>query len=338
MYKVFIDGAHGTTGLEIRERLEDRDDVEILEIDEDLRKDLDARAEMAGHADVTIMCLPDAASRELADILPPDVRVIDTSTAHRVDPDWVYGMPELHPGMRDEIKNAVKVANPGCHATGFILLIRPLVDAGLIPEDAVLSCFCITGYSGGGRKMIEDYDLKHAELLAEAGFISDMNQAAEKEEEPEAFAVSPAQYALGQSHKHLPEMKMMSGLVKEPVFCPVVGDYYRGMVMTVELPRELVNEGSGTRGSLIGSIRDVYRKRYDKEPLIRTEDGPEDGFLYSDTMSMSDGLEIMVLGNDDRVLLVSRFDNLGKGASGAAVQNLNIMLGIDETKGLKICF
>ena len=338
MYKVFIDGAHGTTGLEIRERLAGRDDVEVIEIEEDLRKDLNARAEMAGRADVTMMCLPDAASKELSDVLPPDVRVIDTSTAHRVDPGWVYGMPELTSGMRDEIRNAARVANPGCHATGFILLARPLVDAGLIPADAVLSCFCITGYSGGGRKMIEDYDLKHAELLAEADFITDQKPAGMNSSGPAEFAVSPVQYAISQSHKHLPEMKMMSGLNKEPVFCPVVGDYYRGMVMTIELPREMVNEEAYAGESLIEKIREIYRKRYENEPLIRMTSGPENGFLYSNTMSMSDGFEIMVHGNDDRVLLVSRFDNLGKGASGAAVQNLNIMLGIDETKGLKICF
>lgn len=316
-YNVFIDGGHGTTGLEIRERLAGRDDIQILEIADDLRKDLDARVEMAKRADVTIMCLPDAASKELAEALPEDVRVIDTSTAHRTDPDWVYGMPELEPAKREEIRNASRVANPGCHATGFILLARPLIDAGLIDPDAVLSCFCVTGYSGGGRKMIDDYDSKHG-----GGTV-----------------VSPSQYALGQSHKHLPEMKKMSCLEKEPVFCPVVGDYYRGMVMTVELPEELIsrNKADVSGGSdMIGVIRSSYIKRYKDEPLISITDGPEDGFLYSDTMSMSDRFEIMTLGNSERILLISRFDNLGKGASGAAVQNMNIMLGIDETKGLRL--
>ncbi len=319
-YKVFIDGGHGTTGLEIRDRLSGRSDIEIIDIEEDLRKDLSARVETAKRADVTIMCLPDGAARELAAALPEDVRVIDTSTAHRVDPGWVYGMPELCPEIRGKIRNANRVANPGCHATGFILLARPLADAGIIPREAVLSCFCVTGYSGGGRKMIEDYELKH---------------------------VSPAQYALGQSHKHLPEMKLMSGLDNEPVFCPVVGDYYRGMVMTIEIPAGLISpaglsgtasvkEGGACGEDLAECIKDVYRKRYSGEELISIAETPENGFLYSDTMAMKDGLEIMVSGNSDRILLISRFDNLGKGASGAAVQNLNIMLGIDEARGLRL--
>ena len=311
MYKVFIDGGHGTTGLEIRDRLSGRSGIQIIDIDEKYRKDLSARVEMAKKADVTIMCLPDAASRELAAALPPDVRVIDTSTAHRTEPDWVYGMPELELGKRDEIRNAARVANPGCHATGFILLARPLVDAGLISSKSSLSCFCITGYSGGGRKMIEDYDRMHKDS-----------------------AVSPAQYALGQSHKHLPEMKKMSGLEKEPVFCPVVGDYYRGMVMTVEIPGEMLDTAEGA--DPVECVKEAYRKRYLDEPLISITDPPENGFLYSDTSAMSDRFEIMTAGNRDRILAVSRFDNLGKGASGAAVQNLNIMLGIDETTGLRI--
>ena len=318
-YRVFIDGGHGTTGLEIRERLIRRDDIDIVEIDNSLRKDLSARVETAKSADVTIMCLPDEASRELAEALPQDVRVIDTSTAHRVDPAWVYGMPELDEGSRDRIRNSSRVANPGCHATGFIILARPLVDAGMLTEDTVLSCFCITGYSGGGRKMIEDYDRRHRELLSSAS------------EDASGMAVSPAQYALSQEHKHLPEMKLMSGLGREPLFCPVVGDFYRGMVMTVEIPREALAAGIGK-----DDILDALSDRYKNEPLIRITDLPDGGFLYSDTMSMSDGIEIMAGGNEDRMILVSRFDNLGKGASGAAVQNMNIMLGIDETKGLRI--
>ena len=304
-YRVFIDGGHGTTGLEIHDRLSCRDDIEILEIEEDLRKDLSARVSMAEKADVTLMCLPDAASIELADALPSGVRVIDTSTAHRVDPSWVYGMPELDPSKRDEIRKADRVANPGCHATGFILLARPLVDAGVISGDSALTCFCITGYSGGGKKMISDYDVMHSE----------------------GKTVSPMQYAIGQAHKHLPEMKMMSGLSKEPVFCPVVGDFYRGMEMTIELPDPAAS---------LSDIRNIYAERYAGEKLIYVADPPESGTLYSDALSGSDRFEITVSGNEDRAILVARFDNLGKGASGAAVQNLNIMLGIDETKGL-IC-
>ena len=305
MNKVFIDGAHGTTGLEIRERLCARDDIEILDIDESMRKDLGARVEAAKQADVTIMCLPDAASVELAENLPDDVRVIDTSTAHRVNDSWVYGMPELFEGQRDLIRSSSRVANPGCHATGFILLVRPLVDAGLIKPDQSLSCFCVTGYSGGGRKMIENYE-KNGPF-------------------------TPGQYAIQQSHKHLPEMVKMTGLTKEPLFCPVVGDYYRGMVMTVELPGEALTKAAGVSG-----IRELYESRYESEPLIGISDVPEGGFIYSDTMSDSDRYEIIVGGNDDRILLISRFDNLGKGASGAAVQNLNLMLGEEETLGLRI--
>ena len=307
--RIFIDGAHGTTGLEIHERLAGRSDMEILEIDDSLRKDLSARVELANTADVTIMCLPDDASRELADAVPDDVRLIDTSTAPRTSEGWVYGMPELYEGKRQEIRNANRVANPGCHASGFIILARPLVDAGVISPDAVLSCFCVTGYSGGGKKMIDDFDQKHACTRA----------------------VSPMQYALGQSHKHLPEMAMMSGLYKAPVFCPVVGDFLRGMVMTIELPKELMSEDLG-----ISDIKTLFTERYKDEPLINVVEGPETGFLESDTMQMKDSVEIMALGNDDRLILISRFDNLGKGASGAAVQNLNIMLGINETEGLRI--
>lgn len=304
-YKVFIDGAHGTTGLEIRERLETRSDIELLEIDDSLRKDVKARVGAAEQADVTILCLPDAASVELADSLPEDVRVIDTSTAHRTKEGWIYGMPELLPGQRELIKGASRVANPGCHATGFILLARPLIDLGLISPDQGLSCFCITGYSGGGRKMITDYQ--------------------------ENGPFTPGQYAISQSHKHLPEMVKMTGLTKAPLFCPVVGDYYRGMVMTIEIPREdFVRE--------IGCdvLRSLYEERYGNEPLISVAEEPESGFIYSDTMSESDRYEIIVSGNDERILLISRFDNLGKGASGAAVQNLNLMLGAEETCGLRL--
>ena len=318
-YSVFIDGGHGTTGLEIRGRLSSRGDIRLVEIDDSLRKDLGARIEAARESDVTIMCLPDDASRELAGALPPDVRVIDTSTAHRTDPAWVYGMPELYEGKRDEIRNATRVANPGCHASGFILLTRPLVDAGVIPPDAQLTCFCITGYSGGGRKMIEDYDRMHRELLDSPGA------------DGRGMAVSPAQYALSQEHKHLPEMKLMAGLEKEPVFCPVVGDFYRGMVITVELTEDMM-----ARKLSPDDIRGIYSERYGSEPLIGISEAPESGFLYSDTMSMSDRFEIMAMGGSGRIILVSRFDNLGKGASGAAVQNLNIMLGAEETEGLRI--
>ena len=307
-YKVFIDGGHGTTGLKIHERLDQRDDIEILRIDEAHRKDLDARIEMTKQADISILCLPDAASRELAQAAPPDVRLIDTSTAHRTNPDWVYGMPELAPGQREKIRNAARVANPGCHATGFILLVRPLVDAGILPPDYPLDAFCITGYSGGGKKMIQNHE----------------------KADREAYLSSPGQYGLTQKHKHLPEMVMMTGISRAPAFSPIVGDFYSGMVMTVPLHTGMLHGSPGPE-----EIRQVYRERYGEEKLIRVMDkDPEDGFIHSNVMAGSDEFQIFVTGNDERVLLLSRFDNLGKGASGQAVQNMNIMLGIEETKGV----
>ncbi|SFO04530.1 N-acetyl-gamma-glutamyl-phosphate reductase [Eubacterium pyruvativorans] len=307
-YKVFIDGGHGTTGLKIHERLDQRDDIEILRIDEAHRKDLDAKIEMTKQADISILCLPDAASRELAQAAPPDVRLIDTSTAHRTNPDWVYGMPELAPGQREKIRNAARVANPGCHATGFILLVRPLVDAGILPPDYPLDAFCITGYSGGGKKMIQNHE----------------------KADREAYLSSPGQYGLTQKHKHLPEMVMMTGISQAPAFSPIVGDFYSGMVMTVPLHTGMLHGSPGPE-----EIRQVYRERYGEEKMIRVMDkDPEDGFIHSNVMAGSDEFQIFVTGNEERVLLLSRFDNLGKGASGQAVQNMNIMLGIEETKGV----
>ena len=307
-YKVFIDGGHGTTGLKIHERLDQRDDIEILRIDEAHRKDLDARIEMTKQADISILCLPDAASQELAQAAPPDVRLIDTSTAHRTNPDWVYGMPELAPGQREKIRNAARVANPGCHATGFILLVRPLVDAGILPPDYPLDAFCITGYSGGGKKMIQNHE----------------------KADREAYLSSPGQYGLTQKHKHLPEMVMMTGISRAPAFSPIVGDFYSGMVMTVPLHTGMLHGSPGPE-----EIRQVYRERYGEEKLIRVMDkDPEDGFIHSNVMAGSDEFQVFVTGNEERVLLLSRFDNLGKGASGQAVQNMNIMLGIEETKGV----
>ena len=293
-YKVFIDGGHGTTGLKIHERLDQRDDIEILRIDEAHRKDLDARIEMTKQADISILCLPDAASQELAQAAPPDVRLIDTSTAHRTNPDWVYGMPELAPGQREKIRNAARVANPGCHATGFILLVRPLVDAGILPPDYPLDAFCITGYSGGGKKMIQNHE----------------------KADREAYLSSPGQYGLTQKHKHLPEMVMMTGISRAPAFSPIVGDFYSGMVMTVPLHTGMLHGSPGPE-----EIRQVYRERYGGEKLIRVMDkDPEDGFIHSNVMAGSDEFQIFVTGNEERVLLLSRFDNLGKGASGQAVQ------------------
>lgn len=308
MKKVFIDGAHGTTGLRINEYLAERPDIQVLEIDPEKRKDVEARANMIGQADVSILCLPDQAAREIAAAAPPDAVIIDTSTAHRTDPEWTYGMPELTADQREKIRSSTRIANPGCHATGFILLVRPLIDAGLLDKDSLLTCFCMTGYSGGGKKMIAGY------------------------EDPERPAVldSPGQYALSQMHKHLPEMVKMTGLANAPCFSPVVADFYSGMVMTVPLHLAMLKQGTG-----MADIFAAFHGRYDSEPLITVCDAaPDSGTVYSNPMAGSNCMEIYVTGNEERILLIASFDNLGKGASGAAVQNLNIVLGTEETAGL----
>ena len=308
MYKVFIDGAHGTTGLRINEYLAQRPDIQILEIDPELRKDTGARINMIKEADVSILCLPDQASREIAAAAPADSVIIDTSTAHRTDPDWTYGMPELTADQRDKIRSSTRIANPGCHASGFILLVRPLIDAGLLDKDALLTCFCMTGYSGGGKKMIADYE-------------NDGRDAA---------LDSPGQYALGQSHKHLPEMVAMTGIANAPCFSPVVADFYSGMVMTVPIHTAMLKDGAD-----IDDVKETLHKKYDSEALITVlDEAPESGKVYSNPMAGSNGMEIYVTGNEERMLLIASYDNLGKGASGAAVQNLNIVLGTEETAGL----
>ena len=305
MIKVFIDGSAGTTGLRIRERLSARKDIELLILPEETRKDPAARADALNSAAVSFLCLPDAAAVEAASFVTnADAVVIDTSTAHRVAEGWVYGMPELA-GQREKLKAAKRIANPGCHATGFISLVAPLVAAGLLKKDVRLSAFSLTGYSGGGKKMIAEYEV----------------------EEPDPLYRAPRQYALGQTHKHLPEMSKLCGLDHSPVFCPIVAPYYAGMEVTVPLtPAE-------TSASVEG-IREAYRAYY-KDGLIRfTEGTDENGFLSAGAFAGRDDLEVSVYGNDERILLVSRFDNLGKGASGAAIQNMNIALGLNESEGL----
>lgn len=308
MHKVFIDGAHGTTGLRINEYLAGRSDIQVLEIDPEKRKDTEARINMIKEADVSILCLPDQASREIAAAAPADSVIIDTSTAHRTDPDWTYGMPELTADQRDKIRKSTRIANPGCHASGFILLVRPLIEAGLLGKDALLTCFCVTGYSGGGKKMIADY---------------------ENSGRPEVLD-SPGQYALGQTHKHLPEMVGMTGLENAPCFSPVVADFYSGMVMTVPLHAAMLKNGAD-----IEDVKKTLHNRYENEPLIKVNDAaPDAGLVYSNPMAGSNGVEMYVTGNEERILLIASYDNLGKGASGAAVQNLNIVLGTEETAGL----
>ena len=302
--KVFIDGSAGTTGLRIRERLESRDELELLSLPAELRKDLKAREEIINAADVAFFCLPDAASLEAASLVHSDTLIIDTSTAHRTLDDWAYGFPELF-GLREKIQNSQRIGNPGCHASGFISLVEPLVHEGLLSPALSMSCFSVTGYSGGGKSMIADY---------------------EAENRPAALS-SPRQYALGQAHKHLKEMKKICGLESEPVFCPIVADYYSGMAVTVPVFRR------DLRGS-VEDIRDLYRERY-HSAIVHYEE-PDDPMIAGNELSGRDDMKIMVAGNEDRILLISVFDNLGKGASGAAIQNMNILLGLDETTGLVV--
>lgn len=303
MTKVFIDGSAGTTGLRIADRLKERKDIELITLPDAERKDPERRKEAVNLADICFLCLPDEAAKEtVAMVENPDTAVIDTSTAHRVSPDFVYGFPEIT--GRDRIKNSKRIANPGCHATGFISLIFPLVNQGIIKPDARLCCFSITGYSGGGKKMIAEYESsERSELLG-----------------------APRQYGLTQQHKHLKEMAAVTGLLNPPVFCPVVGDFYSGMEVTVTLNK------SDFKASL-SEIKEVYKSFYTGK-VVSFSDEQEEGFLSAGILSGKDGLTVSAFGNDDRIILVSRFDNLGKGASGAAVQNMNIVMGIDETEGL----
>ena len=305
MTRVFIDGKSGTTGLRLAERLAGRKDIEILTIAEEKRRDPAARAEMLNAADVAFLCLPDDAAREAVSLLSNDrTVVIDTSTAHRVNPEWCYGMAEL-PGQREKIRNAKRIANPGCHASGFIALAAPLVKAGVLRPEVRLSCFSLTGYSGGGKKMIAEYEDGGRPALYEA----------------------PRQYGLGQTHKHLPEMAAHSGLIHAPVFCPIVAAYCAGMEVTVPLTPD---ETTATPEQ----IRKVYRDAYGSGMIRYAEGADENGFLSAGAMAGRDSMEVSVFGNEERILLTARFDNLGKGASGAAIQNMNIALGLEEAEGL----
>ena len=305
MTTVFIDGSAGTTGLRIRDRLADRKDLRLMILPEDLRKDPSARADALNSADISFLCLPDTASIEAVSfVTDPHGVIIDTSTAHRTAEGWIYGMPELS-GQREKIALAKRIANPGCHATGFIALIAPLVEDGLLSSDVHLSAFSLTGYSGGGKKMIAEYEAPDTDPLYRA----------------------PRQYGLGQTHKHLPEMSVVCGLQHAPVFCPIVAPYYAGMEVTVPLT-------PADTSASPEEIRKVYRDYY-HSGLIRFAEAPdENGFLSAGARAGRDSLEVSVFGNGERILLISRFDNLGKGASGAAIQNMNIALGLDEAEGL----
>ena len=309
MKKVFIDGKAGTTGLRIEERLSGRDDIEIVTISEELRKDPAAKKEILNSVDVAFLCLPDAASIESVGLIDnPDVVVIDTSTAHRTNPQWAYGFPELDASFEEKIKSSKRIAVPGCHASGFIALIYPLVKNGILPKDALLTAHSLTGYSGGGKSMIAQYEA----------------------DELESLLVGPRQYGLTQKHKHLPEMVKITGLENAPVFCPIVGTFYSGMEVTVPLFKSQLLKGG------LDEIKEVYKNAYNG-PIVTFKDGDDEGgFLSSVKLEGKDSMQIEAYGNEERIILVARYDNLGKGASGAAVECLNIVLGADKTKTLEI--
>ncbi len=308
MVKVFIDGREGTTGLRIYERLAERQDISLIVLSEEKRKDPAARKEALNAADIAFLCLPDAAAMEAVSMIENDTtRVIDASTAHRTLPEWCYGLPELSEAHLEKLKSSKRTAVPGCHASGFISLVYPLVAAGVLPADALLTCHSITGYSGGGKKMIAAY---------------------EAEDRPALYG-APRLYGLSQEHKHLPEMVARSGLAQVPFFLPYVADFYSGMHVSVPLPAE----------SLSGSIDDVrtcLAAAYTGPIVTYAENAGEDGFVSALGMSGKDSMEVFVSGNSDRIVVGARYDNLGKGASGAAIQCLNLMLGLDPTEGLEL--
>ena len=310
MKRVFIDGSAGTTGLRIRERLAGRKDLELVVLPEEVRKDVEARRQALNGADVAFLCLPDAAAVEAVSLVDnPDTVVIDTSTAHRTAGGWEYGFPELE-GRRERIAKAKRIANPGCHASGFVALVEPLMRNRVLTVNERLCAFSLTGYSGGGKKMIADYETAGTQLH-----------------------IGGRQYALGQKHKHLPEMAKICGLANEPCFSPIVVPHLSGMEVTVQLFGSQFREP----GTTVERVKDIYREYYGKDGLVRFVDDPasaEGGFLSSAALAGRDDLEVSVYGNDERMLLVARFDNLGKGASGAAIQNMNLVLGCDEDEGL----
>ena len=310
--KIFIDGSEGTTGLRIYERFEGRDDIELLRISSDLRKDTAERKRLINESDITFLCLPDAAARESVSLVENEnVRIIDTSTAHRTESGWAYGFPELSANHRDAIKNGKRIAVPGCHATGFISVVYPLIAGGILPADYPVTAFSLTGYSGGGKKMIAEYE--------EEGRNKDID--------------APREYALTQQHKHLKEMKAITGLAKEPLFSPIVADYYSGMVVSVPLYTEYFKKCKNPK-----ELTEYFAQYYKGEKFIKVvENGNEDlygGMLAGNTLSGWDGLKVYITGNEERIVVSAQFDNLGKGASGAAVQCLNILMGCEENKGL----
>ncbi|MBE6576716.1 MAG: N-acetyl-gamma-glutamyl-phosphate reductase [Ruminococcaceae bacterium] len=310
MTKVFIDGKAGTTGLRIYERLAGRDDVSLVLLSDDERKDASARKKALNECDIAFLCLPDDAAREAVSMIEnPDVVVIDASTAHRTVEGWAYGFPELSPEFEQRLKKSKRIANPGCHASGFIALVYPLVEAGILPADALLSCHSITGYSGGGKKMIADYDDENRNCLLDY----------------------PRQYGITQNHKHLKEMKHVTGIENAPVFSPIVSDFYSGMEVTVPLFAKNLNAGY-----TVENVRAVLKSKYNGNIVKYVESADDAGFLSAGVVAQKDTMLITVCGNEDRFVLVALYDNLGKGASGAAVECMNIVMGVSPEKGLVI--
>lgn len=312
--KIFIDGSEGTTGLRINERFQGRDDIELLTIDSELRKDVAERKRLINASDITFLCLPDAAAKESVSLVEnEDVIIIDASTAHRTEEGWAYGFPELSEIFRENIKKGKRIAVPGCYASGLIALLYPLVVAGILPKDYPVSSFAMSGYSGAGKKVIADYEAENRPTELDA----------------------PREYALSQQHKHLKEMKYITGLDKEPLFSPIICDYYSGMIVTLPLYRDMLAKKLSAE-----ELQEFFAKYYLGEKFIKVmpfgAEAESNGFLAGNAKSGWDGMEIFVTGCEDRILISSRFDNLGKGASGAAIQCLNIVLGCEEDKGLNL--
>ena len=308
--KIFIDGREGTTGLRIYDRLSAMDDIELIILKEEERKDIEKRRQALNSCDIAFLCLPDAAAIEAAELVENEnVILIDTSTAHRTDPDWAYGLPELSEAHKEKILNSKRIAVPGCHASGFIALVYPLIEKGIISDYSRLSCFSLTGYSGGGKKMIAEYENKDRDNLYDA----------------------PRQYGISQNHKHLKEMSAITGLKVKPIFCPIVGDFYSGMEVTVSLFKEDLKDGY-----TVSDIKKTYADKYNGKIITYVEDDDENGFYTANALSGFDNMRVSVNGNDDRIILTARYDNLGKGASGAAVECMNYKLGKNITDGLDI--
>lgn len=312
--KVFIDGSEGTTGLRINERFQKRDDIELLHINPELRKDPDERKKLINASDITFLCLPDVAARESAALAENDnVVIIDASTAHRTEEGWAYGFPELSAAHRTAIQEGKRIAVPGCYASGFISLVYPLIAGGILPKEYPVGCFAISGYSGAGKKTIAAYEQADRPAELSAG----------------------REYALTQQHKHLKEMQKITGLVRTPLFSPIIDDYYSGMVVSVQLYADLL-----ARKETPASLLDYYKAYYQNQRFIQVSTTDDEiaagGFLAGNELSGWDGLKIYATGNEERIVVSAQFDNLGKGASGAAIQCMNIILGCDEAKGLDL--